>query len=226
MMSNSRLSANSLCSDAAGIAGNVFALVLFMSPTPTFRRIVRNRSTEQFSGSPCIYTLLNSLICLWYGLPLVSPGVIMAATVNGIGVVFQAFYVLIYIAYTSQAKKLKMLGLSISVLMLFLAMVFISLQFNDSCSRQIFFGYLSVASLISMFASPLFIMKLVIKTWSVEYMPSYLSFSTFSTGPDPFIYFSNGIGTILRTSQLALYSYYKNVSIEDLREPFMNSGAR
>lgn len=235
MLPNSCLPANSICSAAAGIAGNVFALVLFMSPIPTFRRIVRNQSTEQFSGSPYIYTLLNSLICLWYGLPLVSPGVIMVATVNGIGVVFQAVYITVFIVYASKAKKLKMLGLSISVIVLFLVVVIISLQFFDSHSRQIFVGYLSVASLISMFASPLFIIKLVIKTRSVEYMPFYLSFSTFLTSlsflayglfkADPFIYFPNGIGTILGIIQLALYFYYKNVSTVHLREPLINSCA-
>ncbi|KAI6703514.1 hypothetical protein NL676_012650 [Syzygium grande] len=138
MLSNSGLSANSICSDAAGVAGNVFALIMFMSPIPTFRRIVHNQSTEQFSGLPYLYTLLNTLIGLWYGLPLVSPGIIMIATVNGIGVVFQASYLIVFIAYANKAKKLKMLGLSISVLMFFLAVVFVSLQFPDLRSQADF----------------------------------------------------------------------------------------
>ncbi|KAK8678139.1 hypothetical protein V6N13_143649 [Hibiscus sabdariffa] len=62
-----------VCSDAAGVAGNIFAFVLFLSPIPTFRRIIRNGSTEQFSGMFHIYAFLNCLICLWYGMPLVSP---------------------------------------------------------------------------------------------------------------------------------------------------------
>ncbi|KAF8031134.1 hypothetical protein BT93_D0358 [Corymbia citriodora subsp. variegata] len=235
MLFNSCLSSNSICSAAAGIAGNVFALLLFMSPLPTFRRIVQNRSTEQFSGSPYICTLLNCLICLWYGLPLVSPGVIMIATVNGIGIVFQAVYITVFIAYTNKARKLKMSGLSILVLMLFLVVVTVSLQFFDPRSRQIFVGYLSVASIISMFVSPLFIIKLVITTRSVEYMPFYLSLSTVLMSlsfltygllkADPFIYFPNGIGTILGIIQLALYFYYKSTSTNHLREPLMNSCA-
>ncbi|CAI8593320.1 unnamed protein product [Vicia faba] len=50
--------------DAAGIAGNIFAFGLFVSPIPTFRRIIRNGSTEMFSGLPYIYSLMNCLICL------------------------------------------------------------------------------------------------------------------------------------------------------------------
>ncbi|MED6222441.1 hypothetical protein PIB30_064476 [Stylosanthes scabra] len=55
--------------DAAGIAGNIFAFGLFVSPIPTFRRIIRNGSTEMFSGLPYIYSLMNCLICMWYGMP-------------------------------------------------------------------------------------------------------------------------------------------------------------
>ncbi|KAK4398275.1 Bidirectional sugar transporter SWEET2 [Sesamum angolense] len=53
------------CKDAAGVAGNIFAFGLFLSPVPTFRRIIRNESTEQFSGLPYIYALLNCLITAW-----------------------------------------------------------------------------------------------------------------------------------------------------------------
>ncbi|KAK6932281.1 SWEET sugar transporter [Dillenia turbinata] len=172
-------SAYSMCSDAAGIAGNLFAFVLFVSPIPTFRRIIRNRSTEQFSGLPYIYALLNCLICLWYGMPLVSPGILLVATVNSVGAMFQLAYIAIFVTYAEKGKKMKMMGLLLGVFCLFSIIVFVSMRYLDSHTRQLFVGYLSVASLISMFASPLFIINLVIQTRSVEYMPFYLSLSTF-----------------------------------------------
>ncbi|KAJ4703744.1 Bidirectional sugar transporter SWEET [Melia azedarach] len=225
----------SLCSDAAGVAGNIFAFVLFVSPIPTFRRILRNKSTEQFSGLPYIYSLLNCLICLWYGMPVVSPGVILVATVNSIGAVFQLIYVSIFISYADKAKKLKMSGLLVAVFAVFLAIVFISIKFFESDLRRAFVGYLSVASLISMFASPLFIIKLVIKTRSVEFMPFYLSLSTFLMSlsffayglfkDDPFIYVPNGIGTLLGIVQLMLYSYYSSAFVEASRQPLIDSYA-
>ncbi|KAH9749239.1 Bidirectional sugar transporter SWEET2a [Citrus sinensis] len=196
------------CSVAAGVTGNIFAFVLFVSPIPTFRRILRNKSTEQFSGLPYICSLLNCLITLWYGMPLVSPGIILVATVNSVGAVFQLIYVSIFISYAEKAIKLKISGLLIAVFLVFLAIVFTSMEVFDSNGRRLFVGYLSVASLISMFASPLFIIvsssgtqafrllrlhislhsygcmyifmqKLVIKTRSVEFMPFYLSLSNF-----------------------------------------------
>ena len=50
-----------------------------------------------------------------------------------------------------------MIGLLLAVLGLFAIIVFGSLQIADHAMRQMFVGFLSVASLISMFASPLFI---------------------------------------------------------------------
>lgn len=55
------------------------------------------------------------------------------------------------------SSQLKMSGLLIAVSAVFVATVFVSMRFFDSHERQNFVGYLSVASLISMFASPLLI---------------------------------------------------------------------
>lgn len=50
-----------------------------------------------------------------------------------------------------------MMGLIAAVIVVFAFVVFVSLGLLDYDERQTFVGYLSVASLISMFASPLFI---------------------------------------------------------------------
>ncbi|XP_024020545.1 bidirectional sugar transporter SWEET2a [Morus notabilis] len=231
-MTTALSSVYAVCSDAAGVAGNLLAFGLFLSPIPTFRRIIRNHSTEQFSGLPYIYSFLNCLICLWYGTPIISPGVILVATVNSIGAVFQFLYIIIFIFYAERVKKLKMTGLLIAIFALFAIIVFVSVKVLDSGVRQAFVGYLSVASLISMFASPLFIIKLVIKTRSVEFMPFYLSLSTFLMSLsffaygmlkyDGFIYVPNGIGSILGLVQLALYYYFSGTSSEDSREPLID----
>ncbi|XP_059661392.1 bidirectional sugar transporter SWEET2 [Cornus florida] len=222
-----------ICKDAAGIAGNIFAFGLFVSPIPTFRRIIRNQSTEQFSGLPYIYALLNCLICAWYGTPVVSTDNILVMTVNSLGAVFQMTYIILYITYAEKAKKLRMFGLLLGIFGLFAIIVVGSLQIIDGVTRRAVIGFLSGASLISMFASPLFIINLVIRTKSVEFMPFCLSLSTFlmSTSfflygffnSDPFVYVPNGIGTVLGILQLALFSYYKNASKEDSREPLLVS---
>ncbi|KAL1169670.1 hypothetical protein V6Z11_A05G162000 [Gossypium hirsutum] len=211
-----------VCSDAAGIAGNIFAFVLFLSPIPTFRRIIRNESTEMFSGMPYIYALLNCLICLWYGMPIVSPGIILVATVNSIGANFQLIYISVFVVYAEKPMKLKMLGLLISVFATFASIVFASMRFLDSPSRQHFVGYLSVASLISMFASPLIIIKLAVSLSLATFLMSLAFFVYGMFKHDAFIYIPNGIGTGLGTLQLALYAYFNDASQEELKHPLID----
>ncbi|KAL3616961.1 hypothetical protein CASFOL_039355 [Castilleja foliolosa] len=224
MSEGSLFSTYSICSDAAGVAGNLLAFVLFVSPIPTFRRIIRGRSTEQFSGLPYIYALLNCLICLWYGMPIVSSGIILIATVNSVGAIFQLIYIIIFIIFADRRKKLKMLGLLVTVFSVFAIIVIVSIKIFEPPSRQLFVGYLSVFSLISMFASPLFIINMVIRTKSVEYMPFYLSLATFLMSlsffiyglfkNDSFISVPNGVGAILGIIQLVLYFCYSTSSVE------------
>ncbi|KAK7257129.1 hypothetical protein RIF29_30871 [Crotalaria pallida] len=224
-----------VCRNVVGVAGNIFAFGLNLSPIPTFRRIVRNESTEMFSGLPYIYSLLNCLICLWYGTPLVSPNKLLLFSVNAIGATFQSVYIILFLIYAEKAKKVRMLGLLVAVLGIFAVVLVGSLQISDITTRRMVVGFLSCASLISMFASPLFIINLVIRTKSVEFMPFYLSLSTFLMTAsfflygllsyDAFIYVPNGIGALLGLTQLALYFYYHRSSHEDSREPLMSSCA-
>ncbi|XP_011082807.1 bidirectional sugar transporter SWEET2 [Sesamum indicum] len=221
------------CKDAAGIAGNIFAFGLFLSPVPTFRRIIRNESTEQFSGLPYIYALLNCLITAWYGLPMISSDNLLVTTVNSVGAVFQMVYIIMFIRYAEKAKRLRMLGLLLMVFGLFAVIAIGSLLIVDFEARHLTIGFISCASLISMFASPLFIINLVIRTRSVEYMPFHLSLSTFLMSTsfllygifnfDPFVYVPNGIGTLLGIIQLFLYSYYKRSSRDNSGEPLIVS---
>ncbi|XP_010502075.1 PREDICTED: bidirectional sugar transporter SWEET2 [Camelina sativa] len=224
----------SLCKDVAGIAGNIFAFGLFVSPMPTFRRIMRNKSTEQFSGLPYIYALVNCLICLWYGTPFISHSNTMLMTVNSVGATFQLCYIILFIMHTDKKNKMRMLGLLFVVFAVVGLIVSGSLQIPDQLTRWYFVGFLSCGSLVSMSASPLFVINLVIRTKSVEFMPFYLSLSTFLMSAsfllyglfnwDAFVYIPNGIGTILGIVQLALYCYYhRNSTAEETKEPLIVS---
>lgn len=61
------------------------------------------------------------------------------------------------INHHSLLLQLRMTGLLLAAFALFAIIVFVSMRMFDVDERQIFVGYLSVVSLISMFASPLFI---------------------------------------------------------------------
>lgn len=170
---------------------NVF--LNFLICRSTFRRIVRNKSTEHFSGLPYIYALLNCLICMWYGSPIISDDNLLVMTVNSAGAVFQFVYIMLFIAYADKANKVspsfliqrhvflsartrvfycywwlvlrnfwyccqvRMTGFLLAIIGAFAVVVAGSLQIPELALRRITVGLLSGASLISMFASPLFI---------------------------------------------------------------------
>ncbi|KAK6939979.1 SWEET sugar transporter [Dillenia turbinata] len=204
-----------------GIFGNATALFLFLAPTITFKRIIKNKSTEQFSGIPYVMTLLNCLLSAWYGLPFVSPNNILVSTINGTGAAIESIYVLIFLIFAHGKEKAKILGLLTFILTIFAIVVFVSLFALHDHPRKLFCGFAASIFSIIMYGSPLSIMRLVIKTKSVEYMPFFLSLFVFLCGTswfifgllgkDPFVAVPNGFGSGLGALQLILYAiYHKN----------------
>ncbi|GAA0162760.1 hypothetical protein LIER_18784 [Lithospermum erythrorhizon] len=202
-----------------GIFGNATGLFLFLAPMVTFKRILLSRSTEQFSGIPYVMTLLNCLLSAWYGLPFISPHNIPVSIINGTGAVLEFIYVLVFLIFAPRKEKAKIFGLLVLVLALFAAVVFISLFALHDNKRKIFCGLAAMIFSIIMYASPLSIMRTVIRTKSVEYMPFFLSLFVFLCGTswfiygllemDPFLYVNNGFGCGLGALQLILYAIYR-----------------
>uniref|UniRef100_A0A452Z613 Bidirectional sugar transporter SWEET n=1 Tax=Aegilops tauschii subsp. strangulata TaxID=200361 RepID=A0A452Z613_AEGTS len=172
-----------------GISGNVIALFLFLSPVPTFWRIIRNKSTEEFSGVPYNMTLLNCLLSAWYGLPFVSPNNVLVSTINGVGAVIETVYVVIFLVFASNRKaRLRTLGLASAVAAVFTVVALVSMLALHGPARKLLAGLAMTVFSICMYASPLSIMRMVIKTKSVEYMPFLLSLAVFLCGTSWFIY--------------------------------------
>lgn len=76
---------------------------VFENCRPTFWRIIKHGSTEEYESLPYICTLLNSLLWTYYG--LIKPGELLVATVNGFGVVVEAIYVILFLVYAPKHLK-------------------------------------------------------------------------------------------------------------------------
>ncbi|KAK8538853.1 hypothetical protein V6N13_009211 [Hibiscus sabdariffa] len=154
-----------------------------------------------------------------YGLPFVSRNNLLVSTINGAGAVIESIYVLIFIFYAPKKDKAKMLGLFTFVLTVFSAAALVSLLALHGNARKLFCGLGATIFSIIMYASPLSIMRLVIKTKSVEFMPFFLSLFVFLCGTswfvfgllgrDAFIAIPNGFGCGLGLMQLILYCIYR-----------------
>ncbi|KAJ7959232.1 Bidirectional sugar transporter SWEET [Quillaja saponaria] len=212
-----------------GIFGNAFALFLFLSPTITFKRVIKNKSTEKFSGIPYVMTLLNCLLSAWYGLPFVSRHNILVSTINGTGAAIEIIYVFIFILFAPKKEKIKIGALFTFVMAVFAAVVLISLLALHGNKRKLFCGLAATIFSIIMYGSPLSIMRTVIKTKSVEFMPFFLSLFVFLCGTswfifgllgrDPFVAIPNGFGCGLGTMQLILYFIYRDKKGGNSKKP-------
>ncbi|KAF9605730.1 hypothetical protein IFM89_018126 [Coptis chinensis] len=193
----------------------------------TFTRVIKNKSTEEFSVVPYVTALLNCLIYSWYGSPVVSQGWdnLPLVTINGFGVLLELCFILIYFWFASPRGK-KAVALIMAPVTLFCIAMFVStIEMHDRHLRKAMVGSFGFVASIAMYGSPLVAMKQVIQTKSVEFMPFYLSFFSFLTSAlwmaygllsnDLLLTSPNLLGCPLGVLQLVLYCIYmKNIPEE------------
>ncbi|KAE9603988.1 hypothetical protein Lal_00002396 [Lupinus albus] len=220
------------------VMGNVASVSLYAAPITTFRRVIRKKSTEEFSCIPYIIGLLNCLIFTWYGLPVVSDKWenFPLVTVNGVGIVLELFYVLIYFWYASSKGKAKVAMIALPLLLVFCIIVTVSaFAFHDNEHRKLLVGSIGLCVSVAMYGSPLVAMKKVIQTKSVEFMPLPLSLCTFLACSlwltygvlihDIFVGGPSVVGIPLSILQLALHCKYRKRSVvEESNKEDMEKG--
>ncbi|KAL3521844.1 hypothetical protein ACH5RR_014678 [Cinchona calisaya] len=142
----------------------------------------------------------------------------LVSIVNGAGIVFESIYVLIFLIFAPKKEKTKIFGLLVLVITMLAADVLVSILVLHGSKRKVFAGIATTVFSIMMYGSPLSVMRLVIQTRSVEYMPFFLSLSVFLCatswliygviGKDTFIIIPNSFGCVLGAMQLILYAIY------------------
>ncbi|KAJ8555900.1 hypothetical protein K7X08_013396 [Anisodus acutangulus] len=207
---------------SVGVIGNVIALILFLSPLPTFIRIWKSKSVEQFSPIPYIATFINCALWVLYGLPWVQPHSILVVTINGTGLGIEIVYLTLFLLYSDRKQRTKVFFIVLGEIVFVAILSACVLTFvHGNKKRAAIVGSICMVGNILMYASPLSVMKLVIKTKSVEYMPFFLSLFSFLNGVswtayalirfDAYILAPNSMGTVLALAQLLLYAtYYKS----------------
>ncbi|KAF7130525.1 hypothetical protein RHSIM_Rhsim10G0083800 [Rhododendron simsii] len=214
-----------------GILGDATGLLLFLAPLITFKRIVMNKSTEQFSGIPYVMTLLNCLLSAWLCTAcLYFTKQHLVSTINGTGAAIEAIYVLIFVIYAPKKEKGKILGLLTFVCSVCSPRSPSSLcwSFKVKITKRSSVGFAAAYLLHHHVRVPfvdhaymsVIVQRTVIKSKSVEYMPFFLSLFVFLCGTswfifgllgkDPFVAVPNGFGSGLGAIQLILYAIYRD----------------
>ncbi|CAI5483474.1 unnamed protein product [Closterium sp. Yama58-4] len=202
-----------------GILGNVTAITFFVSPLKTMRTIFLARSVGDFSELPYVMTMFNCLLWTMYGLPVVEPGRVLVSTINGTGAFFSALYIIPFLVFGTRRIKIRTAIYASVALLLFGAILLITfLAFHTPAARTSFLGITGLVVTIGMYASPLDVMRTVVRTNSVEFMPLLLSLGLFlnclvwsayaTYTMDIYMIIPNGAGIVLGLAQLILYGIY------------------
>ncbi|KAF8379998.1 hypothetical protein HHK36_027467 [Tetracentron sinense] len=207
---------------AVGVLGNIIALILFLSPVPTFIQIWKKGSVEQYSPAPYLATFLNCMLWILYGLPIVHPHSMLIITINGSGFIIELAYVILFILHSDGKKRLRVLVmLLVEFAFVGIVAILVMTVVHSYERRSLVVGSLCVFFGTLMYAAPLSVMKLVITTRSVEYMPFFLALASFANGIcwtsyalirfDLFITIPNCLGALFGMGQLILYAtFYKS----------------
>ncbi|KAG6684763.1 hypothetical protein I3842_12G078800 [Carya illinoinensis] len=202
-----------------GILGNIISLFLFLSPVKTFIEIWKEGSVQNYSPAPYLATLMNCMAWTLYGLPMVHSHSTLLVTINGSGSAIQLAYIILFLIFSDRQKRLRVfLVLLLELFFISLLTVLVLTRVHTPKDRCMIVGIISILFSVMMYASPLVVMKLVITTRSVEFMPFFLSFTSFANGLvwsayslipfDPFIAVPNAVGSMFGVAQLILYATF------------------
>ncbi|KAK1617023.1 hypothetical protein QYE76_022540 [Lolium multiflorum] len=201
-----------------GILGNIISLMVFLSPLPTFYRVYRKKSTEGFQSTPYVVSLFSCMLWMYYA--FLKSGAELLLTINGVGCVIETLYIAMYLLYAPKTARLftakLFLGLDVG---LFGLIALVTMLVSRGDLRVHVVGWVCVAVALCVFVAPLSIIRLVIRTKSVEFMPISLSFFLvlsaviwFAYGAlkkDIFVAVPNLLGFVFGVAQMALYMAYR-----------------
>ncbi|XP_059436161.1 bidirectional sugar transporter SWEET14-like [Corylus avellana] len=203
-----------------GLLGTIVSFLVFLAPLPTFYRIYKKKSTEGFDSLPYSVALFSATLTFYYA--FLKTNALMLIIINSIGFAIESIYLVVYMIYTPGRAKIYTAKLLILFNIGFLGLIILStsLIIRESHLRLTAVGWICAIFSVCVYAAPLSVMKLVITTKSVEFMPLSLSFSLticaimwFFYGlliKDFFVATPNILGFTFGTAQMILYIIYKD----------------
>ncbi|OAP00954.1 SWEET14 [Arabidopsis thaliana] len=158
-----------------GVLGNIISFIVFLAPVPTFVRICKKKSIEGFESLPYVSALFSAMLWIYYALQKDGAGFLLI-TINAVGCFIETIYIILFITYANKKARistLKVLGLL--NFLGFAAIILVCELLTKGSNREKVLGGICVGFSVCVFAAPLSIMRVVIRTKSVEFMPFSLS---------------------------------------------------
>ncbi|KAL8113947.1 hypothetical protein AgCh_021012 [Apium graveolens] len=203
-----------------GLLGNVVSFMVFLAPIPTFYKVYKNKSTEGFQSVPYVVGLFSCMLWIYYA--LLKSNTLLLITINSVGCVFQTTYICVFLFYAPKKARIQTLKLLVSMNVIGFGLIVILTQFltKGALNRVVIVGWICLVFSLCVFVAPLGVVRQVIRTKSVEYMPFLLSFFLTLSAVMWFFYglllkdyniaVPNVLGFTFGIVQMVLYMMYKN----------------
>ncbi|KAL9243379.1 hypothetical protein vseg_017273 [Gypsophila vaccaria] len=208
-----------------GVLGNTISFMVFLSPIPTFYRIYKQKSTEEFQSIPYVVAFFSAILWLFYA--YIKTDVIFLVTINVFGVFIETIYLGIFLTYANKQTRINtMKTLFLFNVFGFGVIVFMTLVIaKTTTARLTILGWICLVFSFAVFVAPLGVMRKVIRTKSVKYMPFFLSFFLTISAVvwffyglckrDYYVAVPNVLGFSFGILQMVLYAIYRNAKPVD-----------
>jgi solute carrier family 50 protein (sugar transporter) len=201
-----------------GLLGNAISFGVFMSPLPTFYQIFKKKSTQEYQSLPYVVALLSSMLWVYYA--FLKPNSTLLMTINSFGCFIETIYIAFFLYYATKKTRIETGKMLLFVVCGFGVVASLTYFLAKGLTRVHIVGWICLVFALCVFVAPLGILRKVIRTKSVEYMPfslsAFLTLSAvvwFSYGllmKDINVALPNVLGFILGVLQMVLYKiYYK-----------------
>ncbi|EYU43031.1 hypothetical protein ABFS82_04G122400 [Erythranthe guttata] len=202
-----------------GLLGNVVSFMVFLAPIPTFYQIFKKKSTEGFQSVPYAVGLFSAMLWIYYA--FLKPETTLLITINSVGCVIQSAYICFYLFFATKNARIQTVKLILLLNVVGFGLIIVLTHFwaNDS-NRDDVVGWICLVFSLCVFVAPLGVVRQVIRTKSVEYMPFLLSFFLTLSAVMWFFYgllrkdyniaIPNVLGFMFGVIQMVLYVMYKN----------------
>ncbi|KAM7460357.1 hypothetical protein LguiA_028398 [Lonicera macranthoides] len=204
---------------AFGLLGNLVSFMVYLAPLPTFYQVYKKKSTEGFQSIPYAVALFSSMLLIYYA--LLKSNSMLLITINSVGCFIETFYISFYLFYAPKNARIQTVKLLVLLDVVGFGLIILLTQFfAKGLSRVYIVGWICLVFSLAVFVAPLCVVRQVIRTKSVEYMPFLLSFFLTLSAVMWFFYglltkdyniaIPNVLGFAFGVLQMVLYFIYKN----------------
>eukprot|EP00897_Mesotaenium_endlicherianum_P006924 jgi/Mesen1/625/ME000108S10784 len=217
-----------------GVTGTATGLCALLAPASTFVYVVKRGSTEKYSCTPYLVTLLSSCIWAYYGSSYVANDR-SVLTINTLGLLIQLSYCTIFVRYAATgASRSQVLKFFMAIMVGLASGVFLAETMLSKELKVVFVGVSGDLVSVMACASPVFSLAQMMKTKNVTFFPIALCVMNFLNTLiwmlygivqlDTFITLPNLAGMLLSGMQVFVYLLYRRSAVrqeEDTGTPLL-----